>query len=200
MRSCANGCGSDIPAEADAQVRFCKTCRAEIIRASDREKSRRRLGGDRYRHGKRTESLASLGKKKIAAGRALYPEMPGIDYQRPRTRGDCVDGPRPCPFVSCRHHLYLEATPSGSVIYNFPDHDPDEIPQTCSLDVVDEGVTLAVVADALNLTREAARQIEERVFSKLRVAYPHMREHVPAGKVRLPVLDTEDEETPEAAE
>lgn len=28
--------------------------------------------------------------------------------QRPTKRSECVDGPRPCPWVSCRHHLLLE--------------------------------------------------------------------------------------------
>lgn len=28
--------------------------------------------------------------------------------QRPRTRAECIDGPRPCPWASCRHHLLLE--------------------------------------------------------------------------------------------
>ena len=27
---------------------------------------------------------------------------------RPLTRAECKDGPRPCPWVSCRHHLLLE--------------------------------------------------------------------------------------------
>lgn len=26
---------------------------------------------------------------------------------RPRTRGDCLDGPRPCVYVACKHHLLL---------------------------------------------------------------------------------------------
>src|SRR4029077_6719314 len=30
------------------------------------------------------------------------------DIERPRPRGDCVGGERPCPFVSCAHHLYLD--------------------------------------------------------------------------------------------
>lgn len=32
--------------------------------------------------------------------------------QRPRTRADCVDAPRPCPWASCRHHLLLEVSKS----------------------------------------------------------------------------------------
>lgn len=27
--------------------------------------------------------------------------------QVPATRGDCVSGPRPCPHVRCKHHLWL---------------------------------------------------------------------------------------------
>ncbi len=32
----------------------------------------------------------------------------GDVHARPRTRGDCADGPRPCPWYRCRHHLGLE--------------------------------------------------------------------------------------------
>ncbi len=35
---------------------------------------------------------------------------------RPKTRGECASGPRPCPWVSCRHHLYLDVDKNGSVI------------------------------------------------------------------------------------
>jgi hypothetical protein len=31
---------------------------------------------------------------------------------RPRTRGDCLQEARPCPWVSCRHHLLLEVAAS----------------------------------------------------------------------------------------
>ena len=34
---------------------------------------------------------------------------------RPVTRGDCQDGPRPCPWVSCRYHLALDVTMGGSI-------------------------------------------------------------------------------------
>ena len=37
------------------------------------------------------------------------------DYERPRTFGDCerMVGDGPCPYVSCRHHLFFE-TDSGT--------------------------------------------------------------------------------------
>ena len=36
----------------------------------------------------------------------------GPEQSRPQTRGDCVNGPRPCPWVGCRHHLLLDLTRS----------------------------------------------------------------------------------------
>ena len=45
-----------------------------------------------------------------------------IEQPRPRTRADCVNGPRPCLFVSCKHNLYLDVNPeTGSIKLNFPD-------------------------------------------------------------------------------
>ena len=42
--------------------------------------------------------------------------------QRPKTRADCINGPRPCLFVSCKHNLYLDVNPeTGSIKLNFPD-------------------------------------------------------------------------------
>lgn len=80
---------------------------------------------------------------------------------RPRTRGDCVDGPRPCPWVSCRHHLGIEVTPAGGLKLVRPDREPWELEQTCSLDVADAGEhTLDVVGRLTNVTRERTRQIE----------------------------------------
>lgn len=82
--------------------------------------------------------------------------------ERPKTRGDCVDGPRPCPFVSCRYHLMLDINPhTGGVKINHPDLEVDQLRETCALDVADRGgVTLEEVGQVLNLTRERARQIE----------------------------------------
>src|SRR3954454_13361241 len=37
----------------------------------------------------------------------IYPE----DIDRPLTREECKSMPRPCPFVSCSHHLYLDVNP-----------------------------------------------------------------------------------------
>lgn len=93
-----------------------------------------------------------------------------IDSQRPKTRADCVNGPRPCLFVSCKHHLYLDVNPrTGSVKLNFPDKEIWELEETCALDVADRGgITLEEVGAIMNLTRERIRQVESRGLYQLR--------------------------------
>jgi hypothetical protein len=78
--------------------------------------------------------------------------------------------PRPCPYVSCKHHLYLDVNPhTGSIKLNFPDLEPWELAQTCSLDLADEGGrTLEEIGQLTNLTRERVRQVEVRGLLELR--------------------------------
>ena len=60
---------------------------------------------------------------------------------RPSTREDCRGGIRPCPWVSCAYHLYLDVNPStGEIKLNFPDKEIWELEHCCALDVMDEGV------------------------------------------------------------
>ncbi len=89
---------------------------------------------------------------------------------RPRTRAECSNEQRPCPWVSCKHHLYLDVNPrTGSIKLNFPDLEPWELKQTCALDVADDGGhTLEEVGDITNLTRERIRQLELRGLIELR--------------------------------
>ena len=96
--------------------------------------------------------------------------MREIEGRRPRSRADCANGPRPCMFISCKHHLYLDVNPStGSIKLNFPDREVWELGETCALDVADRGgITLEEVGSIMNLTRERIRQVETRGLLKLR--------------------------------
>lgn len=128
----------------------------------------------------------------IAVGRALYPPEEHDASARPRTRGECIDAPRPCPFVSCRHHLYLDVASNGSIVLNFPELEPDQLVATCSLDLAgDDGRTLEEVGEVLHLTRERVRQIETAALAKLR-AVEETRElrglPAPRQRRRLPVV------------
>lgn len=93
-----------------------------------------------------------------------------VEEKRPQTRGDCLALERPCPWVSCKFHLYLDVNPeTGSIKINFPGRELDELPETCSLDVADAGgVVLEELGVLMNLTRERVRQIEDRALAALR--------------------------------
>lgn len=92
-----------------------------------------------------------------------------VERLRPKTRGECIGGERPCPFVACRWHLYLDVNPrTGSVTLNFPGAALEDLPDTCCLDVADRGgATLEQVAALTNATRERIRQIEELALLRL---------------------------------
>jgi hypothetical protein len=98
--------------------------------------------------------------------------LPPANVPRPRRRAECMFGERPCPFVSCKHHLYLDVNPAtGSIKLNFPDREVWEMEMSCALDVADRGgITLEEVGEILNLTRERIRQVEMRGLFKLRSA------------------------------
>jgi hypothetical protein len=95
-----------------------------------------------------------------------------IEGIRPKTRAECINGPRPCLFVSCKHNLYLDVNPeTGSIKLNFPDKEIGELEHTCALDVAEKGgITLEEVGEIMNLTRERIRQVETRGLMKLREA------------------------------
>jgi hypothetical protein len=61
------------------------------------------------------------------------------DVERPKTRADCLNMERPCPFVSCKHHLYLDVSKEGLVSIAVPDLELWEMIETCALDVAEEG-------------------------------------------------------------
>lgn len=82
----------------------------------------------------------------------------------------------PCPFATCEHHVPLPATLPR-------EHDPEVIGYTCleallasgkgrsnghaDAEGVPRGLTLLALATVLGVTRERARQIEERLLKKL---------------------------------
>lgn len=87
---------------------------------------------------------------------------------RPKTRGECEHAPRPCPWVSCRHHLYADIKErTGRLLVQ--DDEPWDLPETCSLDVANHGgETLEYIGALLGLTRERVRQIEDIALRKVR--------------------------------
>ena len=151
----------------------------------DRERERDLKRGRKHAVRARTVRVKRLSRAEqvdLAVGAALYPET---DYPKPRTRAECAEGPRPCPYVSCRHHLYLDVQPrTGAIKLNFPDLEVEEMGESCSLDVADrDGLSLESVGAIMNLTRERIRQIELDALARLLA-----EQRDGTSRVRLPVV------------
>ena len=89
---------------------------------------------------------------------------------RPRTRGDCVDGPRPCPWVGCRHNTFLDVSAKSGALTLNHGLEPDEVDPrlSCALDVAERGgAGVELIGGAMGFTRERARQIEEKALRKI---------------------------------
>jgi hypothetical protein len=130
-----------------------------------------RPGRRRRRTRPRSQTIAM--KRVSRAERAAYAERFPIadvkDVPRPVTRAECKERSGPCPWVACKHHLYLDINPvTGSIKINFPDLEPWEMAHTCALDVAEAGArTLEQVGEITNLTRERVRQLEVVGLAKL---------------------------------
>ncbi len=140
----------------------------------------------------RTISVKRMTKRELEIGRLLYPEE---ELWKPRTRAECAEGPRPCPFVSCKYHLFVDVSPrTGAIKLNFPDLEVWDLAESCSLDVADKGgTTLEDVGAIMNLTRERIRQVEVKALAKLEAlrdmnALRDFIDEGPVGKRRLPRL------------
>jgi hypothetical protein len=159
--------GRDVAISDDAQLGLAHALDLTHIEEIDDE------DGDSLRKSRvraRTISIKRLSKRELERGRMQFPDL---EYERPRLRGDCQHGPhaeRPCPFVSCKHHLYLDVNDrTGSIKLNFPELEVWDLPETCALDIADRGgITLEEVGEIMNLTRERIRQLETRGLAKLK--------------------------------
>ena len=96
----------------------------------------------------------------------------------PATRGECVDGPRPCPHTACHHHLFAVAgderpgrrvagrTPESTLrtVYRLP-----VVPPSCTLDVADSGAqSVDETGNHLGLKASQVHALEASGLKKLR--------------------------------
>lgn len=137
----------------------------------------------RSQKGSLTLSVKQLRTQQLDEKRlGIEPVTPPPGVERPKTRGDCFGGERPCPYVSCRYHTYLEVTEAGSLVINRPDVDVADLKASCSLDVADAGpLTLEQTGAVLNLTRERMRQMETAALRKVK----RLVDEKPDGEVRF---------------
>jgi hypothetical protein len=112
------------------------------------------------------------------------PDVPATDIVRPKTRGDCRNVPRPCPWVSCRYNLFLDVAESGFLIMH---HDsPETMPRGCScaLDVADKGgLASSDIGKIVGVTRQLVSQVELSVKNDLRELLSDFKDHTSAERV-----------------
>jgi hypothetical protein len=184
-----SGMESEVTAEGALGVDGALALEPEITREQRRSRRKRDVRA-------RTISVKRMTKRELEIGRLLFPET---DYWKPRNRAECAEGPRPCPFVSCKHHLFIDVSPrTGAIKLNFPDLEVWDLGESCALDVADKhGTTLEDVGAIMNLTRERIRQVEVKALAKLEALSDmySLRDHVdegPVGKRRLPTLSKDE--------
>lgn len=100
---------------------------------------------------------------------------------RPLTRAECVNGPRPCPWVTCEYHLLVTLRPSGQpqlhgqrralpssaaevVVRAWVEEAAmllDQLEHTCELDVTAGGLQIGPrrIAQLLGLTKQRVDQV-----------------------------------------
>ena len=125
------------------------------------------IGGRDLGKNQSARALASLDK-------LVGPSEPSDRLGAPRVRAECINGPRPCPWASCRHHLAVDVTGHGGLRITWPMLQIGEVLYSCALDVTDDypaGLTQDQVGALLNLSHERIRQIELRLQRKLRAAF-----------------------------
>lgn len=117
--------------------------------------------------------------------------LPAVEeYERPRTRADCLPGgcneQRPCPWVSCKYSLYLDVTKIGSLRLNYPELGPEDMAESCALDIADRGgIMLEEVGALLRIVRERVRQVEFHALLTIKAISPSPEE-IGAALLRKP--------------
>jgi hypothetical protein len=153
--------------------------------------------GDKRRGRRRSKTIARkqmLRERRRMLALGTVPEI--VDYERPHTRAECRNTERPCLYVSCRYHLYLDVNPvTGSIKLNFPDKEVWQLADTCALDVAERGgITLEEVGEIMNLTRERIRQVEVSGLNKLKRGDVSLKTFLDGQELDVGALVAEDAE------
>ena len=93
---------------------------------------------------------------------------------RPLVWGDCQPGgsneSRPCPWVTCRYHLWSsQRMAGGRGTFTVKGPPPWEMSETCALDVAEKGgLELDTVGALLGLSMQRVHQLQEGAMAKMK--------------------------------
>ena len=101
--------------------------------------------------------------------------MQGESVKRPKTRAECADVPRPCPFASCRYSTRIDVGKHHLRVYREELQESEDplvdVPAdtSCALDVAERGEhLLEEVGEVLECTKQRAEQVEKEALLRLR--------------------------------
>jgi hypothetical protein len=106
----------------------------------------------------------------VLSEQILYPVDPEDSElpTRPKTRADCARVPRPCPYVSCRHNLFLDVE-KKNITLNFEEPEDMHPLGSCALDVAEQGgLTSQEIATLMSLDLSKEVKLEDKAIRKLR--------------------------------
>lgn len=121
--------------------------------------------------GKRSPKLRVIDPMRLPAGWEI---LPGV----PKTRGDCARVVRPCPYLSCRHNLWIslqqeqpgnpKAGKQGETTFR-----PYSM-RNCALDIAEFATPVDEIAHYMRIHPTRVRQIAEGALEKLRALDPDL--------------------------
>lgn len=101
--------------------------------------------------------------------------MPDTKNKIPNTRGDCINGARPCPHITCKYHLYNDvseycqsiATPAPMLC---------NMCETCALDIAEEGgMSTQQVANLIGVSEWFVRYACNKGMKKMAKRMDHIK-------------------------
>jgi len=98
------------------------------------------------------------------------------EKKRPTCRADCSEVSRPCPYILCKHNMFLDIKDNGSIRYTQNTKDPLEVKHveingekvmpSCSLDIAEqfpEGLSCDAIGTLLGgISRETVRLVSKK--------------------------------------
>lgn len=145
-------CGASLHARR-AGLRYCMPCGRAVGTPAIVERARLRSARQR-----REQQLLMVDRERASQSRR-------VPVRRPHARGKCKDGPRPCPWASCRYHLEVERL---GVLRRQPG-DPLDLRADCALDGTErDGMTDSGSGRLFTIRREGVSLIADRALARLR--------------------------------
>lgn len=129
-------------------------------------------------------AVSRFKKENLRILRQLEEELPNYNrylrfFKKPKTRGDCVNVQRPCPWVSCKYHLATNVKPNGTLEYVYHSVSITDITESCALDVAEQGgLSSYDVGKYLNLSGQQIKNIEKEALKKLKKAAESLRKEL----------------------